>query len=87
MSERLTTLLSTLQPYLTPETLTQMSTAADTVAAKTQARGSEVVDYAFRRGLQLVAAVLFAALAYRVISARIVRSIRGDSTKRSSSTG
>jgi hypothetical protein len=72
-TERLTTLLSTLQPYLTPEALTQMSTAADTVAARTQARGQEVVDYAFRRGLQLVAAVLFAALAYRAISARIVR--------------
>jgi len=72
-TERLTTLLSTLQPYLTEENLTKMSTAADTVAAKTQARGQEVVDYAFRRGLQLVAAVLFAALAYRVISARIVR--------------
>jgi hypothetical protein len=86
-SERLTTLLSTLQPYLTPETLTTMSTAADTVAAKTQARGKDVVDYAFRRGLQLVAAVLFAALAYRLISARIVRPVRGDSTKVSSSTG
>ena len=81
MTERLTTLLSTLQPVVTPETLTTMSTAADTVAAKTQARGKEVVDYAFLRGLQLVAAVLFAALAYRVISVRIVRPVRGDSTK------
>ena len=87
MTERLTTLLSTLQPYLTEENLTKMSTAADTVAAKTQARGQDVVDYAFRRGLQLVAAVLFAALAYRVISARIVRPVRGDSTKVSSNTG
>ena len=61
--------------------LTKMSTAADTVAAKTQARGKEVVDYAFRRGLQLVAAVLFAALAYRVISARIVRPSAGPTTR------
>jgi len=87
MTERLTTLLSTLQPNLTPEALTKVSSAVDTVAAKTQARGKEVVDYAFRRGLQLVAAVLFAALAYRVISARMVRPMRSDSTKVSSSTG
>jgi hypothetical protein len=58
-----------------------MSTAADTVAAKTQARGKDVVDYAFLRGLQFVAAVLFAALAYRVISARIARPVRGDPSK------
>lgn len=81
MSEQLTTLLSALRPHLTPETLTRVSTAAETVAANTQARGNAVVDYAFRRGLQLVAAVLVAALAYRAISVRWIPPVRGDSTK------
>ncbi len=81
MSERLTTLLSLLESNLAPESLAKLSTAADAVAANTQARSKEVVDYAFRRSLQLVAAVLLAALAYRAISVRLVRSVRGESTK------
>jgi len=73
MSERLTTLIKTLQPNLTTEAFAHLSAAADTVAAEAQVRGKEVVDYAFRRGLQLVAAAFVAALAYRVLVARMLR--------------
>lgn len=72
-SERLTTLLGTIEPYLSPETLAKLTVAADTVAANSQAKGQELVDYAFLRGLQMVAAVLCAALVYCAASVWIVR--------------
>ena len=71
--ERLTTLVDTLQPILVPDAVARLSSAVDTIAAKTQARGQAVVDYAFRRGLLLIFAVFVAALAYRVLVARMVR--------------
>lgn len=79
--ESLRELLTPLQPHLTPEGLATLSTAADAVAAKTQARGRDVVDYAFVRGLQLVAAVLLAALLYRALSAAIGRFSAGTAAR------
>ncbi|MBS1214386.1 MAG: hypothetical protein H6R26_3003, partial [Proteobacteria bacterium] len=73
MSERLTTLLNALQPNLSPEAIARLATATDTIAAKTEARGKAVVDYAFQRCLQLLAVVLAAALAYRLLVARMIR--------------
>jgi hypothetical protein len=74
MSERLTTLLITLQTTLESDAMYRISSIADTVTDKAQVRGKEVVDYTFYRGLQLLAAAFILALAYRALSARLSRS-------------
>ncbi len=74
MSERLTTLLITLQTSLDSDAMDRISSIADIVTDKAQIRGKEVVDYTFYRGLQFLAAAFILALAYRALSARLIRS-------------
>jgi hypothetical protein len=78
MSERLTNLLNALQPNLNPETFARLSAEADAVAARTERRGQELVDYAFKKALQLIAAgaaiVLASGLAFRFIGGRMART-------------
>lgn len=75
MSERLTTLLNALQPNLNPETFARLSAEADAVAARTQQRGQDLVDYAFRKALQLIAAaaaiILASGLLFRFVGLRM----------------
>lgn len=74
MSERLTTLLISLQTSLDSDAVDRISSIADTLTAKAQVRGKEVVDYTFYRALQFLAAAFILALAYRALSARLIRS-------------
>ncbi len=80
MAERLTELLSALQPNLGPENFARLSAQADAIAKRTERRGQEMVDYAFRKGLLFVAlstAILLAAgLAFRLAGAKIARASR-----------
>lgn len=73
-AEQLTMLLNSLQPAISPENIKRLSAEVDTVTARTEARGQAVVDYAFVRGLQLLAAatvmILTAALAYHYLTRR-----------------
>ena len=77
MTQRLTVLLGGLQPALDPATFAKLSAQADTVAARTQARGRDLVDYAFRKALLFMALstslVLAAGLVFRFLAARIGR--------------
>jgi len=77
MSKQLKELLDALQPNLNPNTLAALSAQADAVAARTQARGTALVEHTYRLALQLVALtaliVLGTALVYRAASTRIVR--------------
>jgi hypothetical protein len=81
MSDRLTILLNALQPNLNPEVFAKLTAEADTVAARTQQRGQDLVDYAFRKALELIAAasglILASSLAYRYMTGRMARP--GDS--------
>lgn len=75
MAQRLAELLGGLKPALDPETFARLSAQAEAVAARTQARGQDLVDYAFRKALIFVAlsAVLALAsgLAFRFLAARL----------------
>lgn len=75
MAQRLAELLGGLKPALDPETFARLSAQAEAVAARTQARGQDLVDYAFRKALILVALsavlALAAGLAFRFLAARL----------------
>ncbi|MGH8610064.1 MAG: hypothetical protein ACREX9_22445, partial [Gammaproteobacteria bacterium] len=77
MAQRLTELLNALQPNLNPESFARLSAQADAIAERTQRRGHDVVDYAFRKALLFVAlsaAIMVAAgLAFRFAGAKIAR--------------
>jgi hypothetical protein len=78
MTEQLNTLLANLQPLLSPESLAKLGAQAEVITASTEARGRELVDYAYFRLLQLLAAAailaLTAALAFRYLSLRMARA-------------
>ncbi len=71
-ARQLTELLRTLDRTLGSTNLAQLSAQADPVVRQAQAGGREIVDYAFRRCLELLGAVLVGALAYRAIASRLV---------------
>jgi hypothetical protein len=75
MSLRLTELLKTLQVTLDPANMAKLSAEADELTLKTQQRSQAVVDYAFQKGLLLVALtalmVLASGLLFQWLSARI----------------
>lgn len=81
MSERLTGLLNALQPNLNPETFARLSAETDAMAARTQQRGQELVDYAFWKALMFVAlsaAILVAgSLLLRIVGDRLARRSAG----------
>jgi len=73
MSGQLTQLHNALKTSLNPEFMDLLSGTADSVAAKTQARGELLVDYVFYRILLLMAAGFLMALIYRYFCARVAR--------------
>jgi hypothetical protein len=81
MSERLTALLKALQPNLNPETFARLAAEADAIAARTQQRGQDLVDYAYRKALLLIAAATGLALAsgllFRFVGFRMARRSPG----------
>ncbi len=72
---RLTELLETLIGAADPRRFAQLSAGVEVLGAKAQADAREVVDYAFRQAVLLIAilcgAVLGTALVYRVVVARL----------------
>jgi hypothetical protein len=77
MAQRLTELLTALQPNLNPQSFARLSAQTDAIAERTQRRGQEVVDYAFRKALLFVAlsaAIIVAAgLTFRFAGSKIGR--------------
>jgi len=69
-ARQLTELLLTLDRTIGSTNLLQLSTQVGPAVQQAQLSGKEVVDYAFRKGILLVAVILIAALAYRFITFR-----------------
>lgn len=72
-AQRLTELLVAFDRTLGSTNLLGLSAQVGPVVQQAQAGGRDVVDYAFRKGLILLACVLGAALLYRVIAVRLGR--------------
>jgi hypothetical protein len=71
-ARQLTELLRGVDQTLASSHLAQLSAQVSPVVQQAQASGKDVVDYAFWRGLLLVAAVFVAALLYRFLSRRFL---------------
>lgn len=71
-ARQLTELLETFNQTLGSTNLTQLAAQVSPVIQQAQTGGKEVVDYAFGKGLLLVALTLAAALIYRVVSVRLI---------------
>lgn len=70
-ARQLTELLRSVDQTLASSNLSRLSAQVTPVVQHAQASGKDVVDYAFTRGLLLVAAVFVAALLYRFLSRRL----------------
>ena len=70
-AKQLTELLVTLDQAIGSTNLAKLSAQVAPVVQQAQASGKEVVDYAFWKGILLVAVVLLAALLYRFLSVRM----------------
>jgi len=73
-ARQLTELVRALDQATAPAKLGQLSAQVAPAVQQAQAGGKALVDYAFWRALLFVAAVLAAALAYRVLAVRITRT-------------
>ena len=75
MSMRLTETLKTLQATVDPANMARLSAQAESLARQTQQHGEALIDYAYRRILELfgvfTAIVLTAMLLYRRLSVRV----------------
>lgn len=71
---RLTELLLTFERTLGSTNLMQLSAQMAPVVGRVQDSGKEMVDYAFGKAVQLVVIMAVAALLYRLVAARILRS-------------
>jgi len=71
-ARQLTELLLTLDQTLGSTNLAKLSAQVGPVVQQAQTGGKEVVDYAFWKGIILVIIVLFAALIYRFLVARLL---------------
>jgi hypothetical protein len=71
MARELTDLVETLEQTLGSTNLSKLATQMGPVVQQAQTGGKEVVDYAFWKGIILVAIALVAALIYKFISARL----------------
>ena len=79
-ARQLTELLHTLDQTLGSTNLAQLATQVAPVVQQAQTGGKAVVDYAFWKGILLVAIVLAAALIYRMIGARLAPTTTSKST-------
>jgi hypothetical protein len=71
-AEQLTEFLGVLDGTMSSSHLAQFSAQVGQVVQQAQAGGKEVVDYAFWKGILLVAIVLMAALIYRFLVTRLL---------------
>jgi hypothetical protein len=72
-ARQLTELLVTLDQTLGSTNLAKLSAQVGPVVQQAQSSGKEIVDYAFWKGILLVAVMLVAALIYRFLVARLIR--------------
>jgi hypothetical protein len=79
MARQVTELVKTLDQTLDSTNLSKLAAQVGPVVQQAQTGGKEVVDYAFWKGILLVALALAAALIYRFISARLRPAIRSKS--------
>ena len=70
-ARQLTELLVTLDRTMGSSNLLQLSAQVGPVVKQAQSSGKEIVDYAFWKGILLVAVMLVAALIYRFLVARL----------------
>ena len=70
-ARRLTEMLVTFDQTLGSTNLDRLSAQVRPAVQQAQAGGEQIVDYAFRKGLLLLAFVLAAAVLYRILSARL----------------
>jgi hypothetical protein len=75
-ARRLTELLITLDQTLGSTNLASLAAQASPVIQQAQTGGKEIVDYAFWKGVLLVAVVLLAALIYRFLATRLTANNR-----------
>jgi hypothetical protein len=73
---RLTELLQTFDQTLGANSRDTLAAQLAPVVRRTRAEGGALADHLFRRALQLVGAVLAAALAYRLLVGRLPRPPR-----------
>jgi hypothetical protein len=78
-ARQLTELIHALDRTLSPANLAQLSAQVAPAVQQVQAGGKSVVDYAFWRGVLLVAVILAAALIYRLVAARLLAAPRSKS--------
>ena len=71
MARQLTELIRTLDQTLDSTNLSKLAAQVGPVVQQAQSSSKEVVDYAFWKGILLVAMALAAALLYRFLSARL----------------
>jgi len=75
-ARQLTELITTLDQTLASTNLAALPEKIEPAVAKAEASGKAVVDYAFWRGLILVAFALLAAMLYRYVSVKLRASAR-----------
>jgi len=73
---RLTELLQTFDQTLGANSREALAVQLDPVVRRTRAETEALIDHLFHRALQLIGALLLAALAYRLIASRISRAPR-----------
>jgi hypothetical protein len=73
---RLTELLQTFDQTLGANSREALAAQLDPVVRRTRAETEALIDHLFHRALQLIGALLLAALAYRLIASRISRAPR-----------
>ena len=71
-ARQLTELLHTLDQTLDSTNLASLAAKVSPAVQQAQTGGKEIVDYAFWKGVLLVAIVLVAALIYRFLAARLM---------------
>jgi hypothetical protein len=72
-ARQLTQLLQTLDQIIDSTNLATLTTKVSPVVQQAQTSGKEIVDYAFWKGILLVAILFLAALIYRFLAARLTR--------------
>jgi hypothetical protein len=71
MARQLTDLVKMLDEALASTNVAKLATQVAPAVQQAQAGGKEIVDYAFRKSILLVAIVLAAALIYRLVAGRL----------------
>jgi len=78
MARQVTELLRTLDQTLGSTNLEKLTAQMNPVVQRAQTGSKEIVDYAFWKGILLVAIALMAALLYRLVGSRLHRAPRSE---------